>query len=79
MTRKRFNALRRALTVKMHAWAKANGLPDSGVNDKEMRPVSGKPLVNFGNASFSNSYSGCWNCDAMVKLRKSLGMEERRK
>ena len=75
MTRKRFWGLRNAMTVRLHAWAKANGLPDSGIHDRAMRPVSGKPLVKFGTPGFGMSYDAVWNSDALRKLRKSLGME----
>lgn len=77
MTRKRFWGLRNALTARLMAWAKENGLPASGVSDKGCRPVSGKPLVNFNpNNGFGMSYKDVWNSKAMRDLRKSLGMEE---
>lgn len=76
MTRKRFWKLRNALSVHLDAWAKENGFPYSGVSNKAMRPVSGKPLVNFGkHPEYGTSYEECWNNDAMKTLRKSIGME----
>lgn len=78
MTRKRFWRLRNATTVRLHAWAKENGLESSGISDKAMRPVSGKPLVNFPlgkKLGYGTSYDECWNSAAMKDLRKSLGME----
>ena len=77
MTRKRFWGLRNALTVKLHEWAKANGLPSSGVSDRAMRPVSGKPLVKLGShPEFGKSYDECWNSEALISFRKAIGMEE---
>lgn len=76
MTRKRFWGLRNALTIRLHKWARENGLPCSGISNKAMRPVSGKPLVNFcpGNG-FGMSYDEVWNSKAVKDLRKKLGME----
>jgi len=79
MTRKRFWGLRNALTVRLHEWAKENGMPaPSGVSDKKMRPENGKPLVNFEKGKelgFGTSYAECWESQGMTSLRKSLGME----
>ena len=78
MTRKKFWGLRNALTVKLYAWAKENGLPYSGISDRAMRPVSGKPLVNFefgAKYGFGTSYEECWNSKCMKDLRKNLGMD----
>ena len=78
MTRKRFWGLRNALAARLHTWAKENGLPASGISDRAMRPVSGKPLINFSVAKdlgIEASYKAAWNCKAMRDLRKSLGME----
>jgi len=78
MTRKRFWGLRNAFSVQLNEWAKANGLPAaSGVCEKKMRPVSGRPLVNFENGKelgYGTSYEECWNCPAMATVRKNLGM-----
>lgn len=78
MTRKRFWGLRNALTVKLDEWGKKNGFVPNGVSNKKMRPVSGKPLLNFDTAKklgYGTSYKECWNSEAMKDLRKSLGME----
>ena len=78
MTRKRFWGLRNALTVKLDEWGKKNGFVPNGVSNKKMRPVSGKPLVNFPlgkELGYGTSYDECWNSKAMKDLRKSLGME----
>ena len=78
MTRKRFWGLRNAFSVRLNEWAKANGLPvPSGVCEKKMRPVSGKPLVNFEKGEelgFGTSYKECWNSSGMTTVRKGLGM-----
>lgn len=78
MTRKRFWGLRNALSVRMNEWAKENGLPPaSGLSDKKMRPVSGKPLVNFNvcrEYGCGTSYKDAWNSPAMRDLRKNIGM-----
>jgi len=78
MTRKRFWGLRNALTVNLYRWARENGMEYSGLSDKKMRPVSGKPLVDFSIADkhgFGKSYKECWNSKTMKDLRKSIGME----
>ena len=78
MTRKRYWRLRNALNVRLEEWGRKNGFSPKGTDNKAMRPVSGKPLVNFElgkKLGFGTSYAECWNCEAMVKLRKSLGME----
>ena len=78
MTRKRFWGLRNARTVKLDEWGKKNGFVPNGVSNKKMRPVSGKPLLNFDTAKklgYGTSYEECWNSEAMKDLRKSLGME----
>jgi len=79
MTRKRFWGLRNALSVRLNEWAKENGhQPASGLSDKNMRPVSGKPLVNFDMCrkyGQGTSYKEAWNSPAMRDLWKNLGME----
>lgn len=78
MTRKRFWGLRNALSVKLIEYAKKNGMPYSGISDRAMRPVSGKPLVEFKDGKrlgFGTSYDECWNSEAMRNLRKAFGME----
>ena len=72
MTRKRFLKLRFALTIALRTWAKENGYPDYTKDTKAMRPVSGKPLVNFDGLGVK-SYAECWNM--MNDLRKVIGME----
>ena len=76
MTRKRFWGLRNALVVELNKWAKANGFDRPGTSDKSMRPVSGVPLVKFGEGPEPwTSYDECWNGKAIKGLRKTLGME----
>ncbi len=64
MTRKRFWKLRNALNVRLNEWAKENlGGCSSGITDKALRPVSGKPLVDFKVArerGFGSSYKELW-------------------
>ena len=76
MTRKRFWRLRNALNVRLNEWGKANmgGCP-SGVTDKKLRPVSGKPLVNMEAAKrsgYGTSYAECG--EGLMFLRDGLGM-----
>jgi len=78
MTRKRFWGLRNALNVRLDAWSRENGMKVSGKSNRTMRPVSGRPLVNFDYSrknGLGTSYDERRNCEAMVNLRKSLGME----
>jgi len=77
MTRKRFWGLRNALDVRLSEWGKKNmGRCPSGVTTKELRPVSGKPLINFDKAEEfgmkCSSYKEAW--DAIADLRRGLGM-----
>ena len=77
MTRKRFWGLRNALNVRLNEWSKeANGCCPSGITDKDLRPKSGKPLVDFekGKRLGISSYDDCWNSAGMIEMRKSLGM-----
>jgi hypothetical protein len=80
MTRKRFWKLRNALNTRLYEWAKTQ--PDldkinEGASMKAMRPVSGKPLVDFGcrTLEYIRSYDDVWNMDGMRDLRKNLGMD----
>lgn len=78
MTRKRFWRLRNALNVRLNEWGKANmgGCP-SGVTDKKLRPVSGKPLLDFELArknGWPTSYAGQWNSPEFKSFRQGLGM-----
>ena len=76
MTRKRFWRLRNAMIVKTREWANERGMGYSGTRDKATRPVSGKPLVNFGTEYLpETSYAEVWNSEAMRTLRKVIGME----
>lgn len=78
MTRKKFWGLRNATVVLLDEWGKKNGFVPNGVSRKKMRPVSGKPLLNFefGAANgMGTSYKEAWNSEAMKDFRKSLGME----
>ena len=49
----------------------------SGVSDKKLRPVSGKPLLDFELArknGWPTSYAGQWNSPEFVNFRQGLGM-----
>ena len=78
MTRKRFWGLRNALNVRLNEWAKKNGgVCPSGVSDKALRPVKGKPLLNFDLArknGWPTSYDGQWNSPEFKSFRQGLGM-----
>ena len=76
MTRKRYWRLRNALNVRLNEWGKANlgGCP-SGVTDKALRPVSGKPLFDMEAAKrkgLPTSYAELW--ESAKALRDGLGM-----
>lgn len=78
MTRKRFWRLRNAENVRLREWAKDNlgGCP-SGVSDKTLRPVSGKPLVDFREGvrlGFGSSYKEVWESSGNKALRGGLGL-----
>lgn len=73
MTRKRFWGLRNAMYLKMMEYFKANGHPEFMNASRNLRPVSGVPLVNFGANGIPTSYKECW---AMLEpTRKMVGME----
>lgn len=78
MTRKRFWGLRNALNVRLNEWGKTHmgGCP-SGIGDKAMRPVSGKPLIDFKKAKemgldLGTSYKEAW--EKLAGFREGLGM-----
>ena len=78
MTRKRFWGLRNALHIKLDEWGKKNGFVVNGATYRKLRPVSGKPLIDFEKGKelgYGTSYDEAWNSKAMKDLRKSLGIE----